>query len=46
MSRSMLSEIDVLKDVTERLDALRIPYMLTGSFAMSYFASRSRWTAT
>ncbi len=35
----MLSEIDVLKDVTRRLDALSIPYMLTGSFAMSYWAA-------
>lgn len=35
----MTSEIEVLKDVAVRLDALAIPYMLTGSFAMSYYAT-------
>jgi hypothetical protein len=39
MSSVMLSESDVLKDVTRRLDALSIPYMLTGSFAMSCWAA-------
>ena len=34
----MLSELDVLRDVTGRLEAARIEYMLTGSMAMNYYA--------
>jgi hypothetical protein len=34
----MLSELDVLKDVTQRLGAAGITYMLTGSVAMNYYA--------
>ena len=30
-------ELEVLKLVSERLDAVRVPYMLTGSFAMAYY---------
>jgi hypothetical protein len=33
----MLNEIDVLKDVTERLERIGIAYMLTGSMAMSFY---------
>ena len=34
----MLSELDVLKDVCERLERVGIAYMLTGSMAMNYYA--------
>ena len=34
----MLNEIDVLKDVTGRLDRIGAPYMLTGSLALSFYA--------
>jgi hypothetical protein len=34
----MLSELDILKDVTKKFDQLNIPYMLTSSLAMSYYA--------
>lgn len=34
----MLSELEVLKDVCFRLETARIPYMLTGSMAMNYYA--------
>jgi hypothetical protein len=34
----MLSEIDILRDVSARLDALSLHYMLTGSMAMNYYA--------
>ena len=34
----MLSELDVLKDACTRLERARIPYMLTGSMAMNYYA--------
>ncbi|MFH1222837.1 MAG: hypothetical protein V1647_00665 [Pseudomonadota bacterium] len=32
-----LSETDVLKDVTAKLESAGIPYMLTGSFAVGYY---------
>lgn len=35
---SLPSELDVLRDVSERLDRAGIPFMLTGSLAMSYYA--------
>jgi hypothetical protein len=35
----MLTDIDVLSLVGERLDAQGIPYMLTGSVAMAYYAT-------
>jgi len=35
----MTSELDVLKLVTLRLDVARLEYMLTGSFAMAYYAT-------
>lgn len=35
----MTSELDVLRLVTQRLDTARIAYMLTGSFAMAYYAT-------
>ena len=35
----MLNELDVLRDVTERLDRLGIAFMLTGSVAMGLYAA-------
>ena len=34
----MLSELEVLQDVCERLDRISVAYMLTGSMAMNYYA--------
>jgi hypothetical protein len=34
----VLTEIEVLHDVTRRLDSLALPYMLTGSLALGYYA--------
>lgn len=34
----MLSELDILKDISQRLEALLVPFMLTGSMAMNYYA--------
>jgi hypothetical protein len=33
----MLEELEVLRIVSERLDTARLPFMLTGSFAMAYY---------
>lgn len=33
----MLEELEVLKTISERLEAAHIPFMLTGSFAMAYY---------
>jgi len=35
---NMTTEIDVLEDITATLDRLQIQYMLTGSFAMAFYA--------
>ncbi len=35
----MIGELDVLKIVSERLVASRFPFMLTGSFALAYYAT-------
>lgn len=35
----MVSELDVLRIVSERLDAARIPYMLTGSYALAFYTT-------
>jgi hypothetical protein len=35
----MTSELDVLRLVTQRLDVAHLDYMLTGSFAMAYYAT-------
>lgn len=35
----MQSELDVLGDVSARLDALGLPFMLTGSFALAFYAT-------
>ena len=35
---TMLTELDIIRDVTERFDRLGIPFMLTGSVAMSLYA--------
>lgn len=34
----MQSQLEILRDVTSRLDSLSIPYMLNGSLALSYYA--------
>ena len=34
----MQSELEIVRDVSRRLDAARIGYMLTGSMAMNYYA--------
>lgn len=34
----MQTELDILRDVTKRLDRAGIQYMLTGSFALNYYA--------
>lgn len=33
----MSEELDVLRIISERLQASRIPFMLTGSFALGYY---------
>ena len=35
----MQNEIDILRDVSERLNSAGIAFMLTGSVAMSYYAT-------
>lgn len=35
----MISELDVLRIVSERLDAAQIAYMLTGSYALSFYTT-------
>ena len=35
----MFSELDVLRVVSERLDAAQIPYMLTGSYALAFYTT-------
>ncbi|TVQ96050.1 MAG: hypothetical protein EA399_16620 [Desulfovibrionales bacterium] len=35
---TMVTEIDVIRDITQRLEQIDIPYMLTGSIAMNYYA--------
>jgi hypothetical protein len=34
----MHNQMDIVRDVSERLDALQIPFMLTGSLAMNFYA--------
>jgi len=34
----LLTELDILRDISKRLDALGTSYMLTGSMAMNYYA--------
>ncbi len=34
----MKNELDILRDISGKMDALGIPYMLTGSMAMNYYA--------
>jgi hypothetical protein len=36
---AMISELDVLNRVSEGLSAQRLPFMLTGSFALAYYAA-------
>src|SRR5215207_4967518 len=35
----MISELDVLRIVSERLDAAQVPYMLTGSYALAFYTT-------
>ncbi len=35
----MLNEIDILKDVSQKLSTAGIPFMLTGSMALNYYAT-------
>lgn len=35
----MQNEIDVVRDISEKLETLGIPFMLTGSLAMNYYAT-------
>lgn len=35
----MIGELDILRIVSERLDSARIPYMLTGSYALAYYTT-------
>lgn len=34
----MQSELDIVRDISQRLDRTGIAYMLTGSMAMNYYA--------
>ena len=34
-----MNELEVIREVTHSLDILSIPYMLTGSIAMNYYAT-------
>jgi hypothetical protein len=34
----MLNELDIVRDISQRLDAAKIGYMLTGSMAMNFYA--------
>lgn len=34
----MQNELDIMRDVSQRLEGAKIPYMLTGSMAMNYYA--------
>jgi len=34
----MSEELEILKDVAEKLDGAEIPYMISGSVAMNYYA--------
>src|SRR5213079_53166 len=33
-----MNEIDIVRDISRRFEQARIPYMLTGSMAMNYYA--------
>src|SRR5947208_10107660 len=33
-----MNEIDIVRDISQRFEQVRIPYMLTGSVAMNYYA--------
>jgi hypothetical protein len=35
----MISELDVLRIFSERMDAAQIPYMLTGSYALAFYTT-------
>ena len=33
-----MNEIDIVRDISQRFEQVGIPYMLTGSMAMNYYA--------
>jgi len=35
----MKNELDIVRDLSKRLDASQVPFMLTGSLAMSFYAT-------
>jgi hypothetical protein len=35
----MFTELDILRIVSERLDAAQVPYMLTGSYALAFYTT-------
>jgi hypothetical protein len=39
MTTPLPGELDVLRDISARLEEAGIPYMLTGSLAMSYYTT-------
>jgi hypothetical protein len=39
MVMTEFDELDVLRIVSDRLESLRLPYMLTGSFALAHYAT-------
>jgi hypothetical protein len=39
MLSPMSTELDVLADVSRRLDGSGVPFMLTGSFALAFYAT-------
>jgi hypothetical protein len=39
MLSGMSTELDILADVSRRLDAAEVPFMLTGSFALAFYAT-------
>lgn len=41
MPPNLPSELDVIRDVSSRLNAANIPFMVTGSLAMNYYADAS-----
>jgi len=39
----MENELDILGDISRRLEAAGIAFMLTGSMAMSYYSAHGAW---
>ena len=36
--KALKTELDILRDVSERLESAQIAFMITGSVAMNYYA--------